>query len=89
MVHSPSMQTLVVDTNRVVKLLEAKGFSRAQAEGVTEALAQIDLSPLTTKADLQELKLDFEKALHRQTWALVGLMFAQGAFIIAVLQYLK
>ena len=24
-----------------------------------------------TKADLQELKVDFEKALHRQTWGLV------------------
>jgi hypothetical protein len=37
---------------------------------------------------VQSLKLDFEAALHRQTWALVGIIFAQGAFIIAVLQVL-
>jgi len=35
------------------------------------------------------LKLDFEKALHRQTWGLVGVIFAQGAFIITVLQILQ
>ena len=33
-------------------------------------------------------KLDLEQALHRQTWGLIGVMFAQAAFIIAVLQYL-
>src|SRR5581483_3400991 len=32
------MQTLVIDTNGIVKKLEAKGFSRSQAEGITEAL---------------------------------------------------
>ena len=32
------MQTLVVDTNAVVKELESRGFSRTQAEGITEAL---------------------------------------------------
>jgi hypothetical protein len=37
---------------------------------------------------LQELKTYVEKALHRQTWGLIGVMFAQAAFIIAVLQYL-
>jgi hypothetical protein len=48
---------------------------------------------LVTKNDLsqavQELKTDFEKALHRQTWGLVGVIFAQGAFIVALIQYLK
>ena len=44
-------------------------------------------SSLATKLDLQVLKTDFEKALHRQTWGLIGVMFAQGAFIVAVLQH--
>lgn len=43
---------------------------------------------LATKLDLQVLKTDFEKALHRQTWGLIGVIFAQAAFIIAVLQLL-
>jgi len=46
---------------------------------------------IVTKTDLrgvQLLKVDLEKALHRQTWTL-GIMFAQGAFIVAVLQLLN
>ena len=38
------------------------------------------------RVDLQVLKTEFEKALHRQTWGLTGVMFTQGAFIVAVLQ---
>ena len=76
------MQTLVIDTNGIVKKLEQRGFSRAQAEGITEALKELDTGSLVTK-------LDLEKALHRQTWGLVGVIFAQGAFVIAVLQMLN
>ena len=75
------MQTLVIDTNGIVKL-EQRGFSRAQAEGITEILKDLDTASLVTK-------LDLEQALHRQTWGLVGVIFAQGAFIIAVLQILN
>jgi hypothetical protein len=83
------MQTLVIDTNGIVKKLEQRGFSRAQAEGITEALRELDTSSLATKADLQSLKLDFETALHRQTWGLVGVIFAQGALVVALIQYFK
>ena len=76
------MQTLVIDTNGIVKKLEQRGFSRTQAEGITEALKELDTASLVTKFDL-------EKALHRQTWGLVGVIFAQGAFVIAVLQILN
>jgi len=38
------MQTLVIDTNGIVKKLEQRGFSRAQAEGITEALKELDVS---------------------------------------------
>ena len=75
------MQTLVIATNGIVKKLEQRGFSRTQAEGITEALKELNTASLVTK-------FDFEKALHRQTWGLIGVMFAQAAFIIAVLQYL-
>ena len=76
------MQTLVIDTNGIVKKLEQRGFSRAQAEGITEALKDLDTASLVTK-------LDLEKALHRQTWGLVGVIFAQGAFVVAMLQILN
>ena len=80
------MQTLVVDTNGVVKKLEQRGFSRAQAEGITEALKELDTSKLVTKADL-------EIALANQTITIIkwmtGMLLAQGALIVALLEYLK
>jgi hypothetical protein len=51
------MQTLVVDTNGIVKKLEPRSFSRAQAEGITEALKELDTSTLVMKSDL-EIALD-------------------------------
>jgi hypothetical protein len=47
------MQTLVIDTNGIVKKLEQRGFSRTQAEGITEALKELDTTALATKADLE------------------------------------
>ena len=51
------------------------------------------MTSLATKSDLTDaahlLKAAFERALHRQTWALVGVIFAQGALIIAALQFLQ
>ena len=80
------MQTLVIDTNGIVKKLEQRGFSRTQAEGITEALKELDVSTLATRADL-------ELALARQTIALikwmVGLLLAQGAIVVALIEYLK
>ena len=52
------MQTLVVDTNGIVKKLEQRGFSRTQAEGITEALKELDTSSLVTKSDTQRRRED-------------------------------
>jgi hypothetical protein len=45
------MQTLTIDTNGIVKKLEQRSFSRTQAEGITEALKELDASTLVTKSD--------------------------------------
>jgi hypothetical protein len=80
------MQTLVVDTNGVVKKLEQRGFSRAQAEGITEVLKELDTSQLVSKGDL-------EIALANQTTTIIkwmtGMLLAQGALIVTLLEYLK
>ena len=87
------MQTLVLDTNNLIKNLEQHGFSRAQVEAITDALNELHASSLITKSHLSDavhvLQVAFEKALHRQTRGLVGVIFAQGAFIIAVLHFLQ
>ena len=80
---------IVYDKYSVIQRLQKRGFTHDQAEGIAEVLADPDASMLATKLDLQVLKTDFEKALHRQTWGLVGVIFAQAAFVIAVLQLLR
>jgi hypothetical protein len=87
------MQTLVVDTNGIVKKLEQRGFSRAQAEGITEALKELDTSTLATKTDVndavQMLKLAMrDQAITLITW-MTGILIAQGALIVALIQYFK
>jgi hypothetical protein len=76
------MQTLVIDTNGIVKQLEQQGFSRTQAEGITEALKKLDTSTLATKSDLRDLELRLVK------W-IAGMLLAQGALIVALIQYFK
>jgi hypothetical protein len=76
------MQTLVIDTNGIVKKLEQRGFSRTQAEGITEALKELDISTLATKSDLKDLELRLVK------W-IAGMLIAQGALIVALIQYFK
>ena len=74
------------DKYAVIQKLQKRGFSHDQAEGIAEGIAEV-----LTDADVSQLvtKLDLEQALHRQTWGLIGVMFAQAAFIIAVLQFLQ
>jgi hypothetical protein len=87
------MQTLVIDTNGIVKKLEARGFSRTQAEGITEALKELDTSSLATNAALDSAVQKLQLAIRDQaitiiTW-MTGILIAQGALIVALIQYFK
>ena len=87
------MQTLVVDTNGIVKKLEQRGFSRAQAEGITEVLKELDTSPLATKVDVKDAVQELELAISRTAsttimW-MTGALLAQGALVVGLIQYFK
>lgn len=69
------MQTLVIDTNGITKKLEQRGFSRSQAEGITEALKELDVSTLAAKADIRDGLRDFEVRLYK---FLAGVLVAHG-----------
>ena len=69
---------VIRDTHKLIAKLQQKGFSPQQAEGITDALKEVDASALVTKSDLQEVKLDLIK------W-MVGTQLAYGAIIIAVM----
>ncbi len=87
------MQTLVIDTNSIVKKLEQRGFSRAQAEGITEALKELDTSPLTTKSGLDDAVQALQLAMRDQAITMIkwmtGILLAQGALVVALIQYFK
>ena len=55
--HPFSVTTIILDTHRLITRLKNRGFSEEQATGISEAMQEIDLSQLTTRADLRELEL--------------------------------
>ena len=87
------MQTLVIDTNSIVKKLEQRGFSRTQAEGVADALKELDTSALVTKTDLNDAVHSLQLAMRDQVITIIkwmtGVLLAQGALIVALIQYFK
>jgi hypothetical protein len=87
------MHTLVIDTNGIVKKLEQRGFSRTQAEGITEVLKELDTSTLATKTDLNDAVKTLEIAMRDQAITIIkwmtGILIAQGALIVALIQYFK
>ena len=47
---------VIRDTHKLIAKLQQRGFSAQQAEGITEAIKEIDAAGLATKTDLQELR---------------------------------
>jgi hypothetical protein len=47
--------TLHLDTYKVVKLLQEKGYSEKEAEGFIEAIKEINLIGVATKQDISDL----------------------------------
>ena len=81
--------TLIIDTNGIVKKLEQRGFSRTQAEGITEALKELDTSALATKIDLKDELKNLELRLYKY---FAGILIAHGlgtaTLTVALLQLL-
>ncbi len=71
------MSAITFDTYRVAKTLQTRGFTAEQAEGVIEAMREIDTTQVSTKADLREMEL-------RMTVRLGGMMMALGGVLIAI-----
>lgn len=72
---------VIRDTHRLIAKLQQRGFSAQQAEGITEAIREIDASALATKADIQGLKISLIQ------W-MIGVQIAYGALIVAVVALL-
>lgn len=56
-----SFATLHLDTYKVVKLLQSKGYTKEEAEGFIEAIQEVTLSGVATKQDIADLKEEISK----------------------------
>jgi hypothetical protein len=66
---------VIRDTHKLVAKLQQRGFSAQQAEGITEAIREIDASELPTKSDLSALEARFYKfTFTAMTALIVGLI---------------
>lgn len=70
------------NTHRLVNTLTERGFSAEQAEAITDAIAEIDLSSVATKGDLAQL----EARLTTRIATFVGVGVAVQSAIIAAIQ---
>jgi len=73
---------VIRDTHKLVAKLQQRGFTAQQAEGITEAIKEIDASALATRADLIALEARLYKFLFTA-------MAAQTALIVGLIQLLK
>ncbi len=55
--------TLNLDTYKVVKLLQNKGYSKQEAEGFIEAIQEITLNGIATKQNLDDVKNDLYREI--------------------------
>lgn len=76
------MKTVTLDTHKFILLLQEKGFSREQAEGLIEAVQQIDTSELITKTDLQ---LELAKSEGRLQKAMFTMLATQFGLFVAIM----
>lgn len=84
------LATLNLDTYKIVKLLQTKGYSEAQAEGFISTLQDITLSGVATKQDLFNIRNELKEEIQDvrkeisnllkfqviQTLTIVGVMIA-------------
>ena len=84
------LATLHLDTYKVVKLLQERGYTEAQAEGFIKAIQEITLSGVATKQDIQDvrseiasLRTDMFKILMVHTVTIIGVMVALFTFFSA------
>jgi hypothetical protein len=91
-----AMATATLDIHRIVKGLKDAGFTDAQAETVTDMIAETgatDLADIATKADSvalrTEIRADLSALEARFVKWLVPLMLGQTGLILALIKLLS
>jgi hypothetical protein len=84
---------VIRDTHKLIAKLQQRGFSAQQAEGITEAIKEIDASGLISTADLKDAVQTLELAMREQSLSIIkwtaGALLAQGALVVALIELLS
>lgn len=76
------MTAIYFDTYKVITILNRKGFTTEQSEAVVEALQEVNLDHLASRADLAELKSDLFKWFVPLIGGLYALIFGLYALVV-------
>jgi hypothetical protein len=84
------------DTLEYMDEIKRSGMDQEHAEAITKATAKafnqmVGIKELTTKKDLQEVKIDLIKVIHENTWKTIGILATFQTIIIGafgLIQYL-
>lgn len=82
------LATLNLDTYKVVKLLQEKGYTQEQAEGFITAVQDITLSGVATKQDIQDIRgeiQDLRNEMSDMKSELIKLIYINTITTIGVL----
>ncbi len=79
------MATVTFDTYKAIKLLRERGFKKEQAEGLIEITQEIDVSGITTKEDLANLKVELMKFMFLLSMGIIGITVSLTVTLIKLL----
>ena len=82
------MTTVVFDTLKLARRLEAAGFTAAQAQGASEALAETLSEEMVTRTymdgNFKELRLELDTRFKDLQLRIGGMIFALGGVLVAI-----
>lgn len=86
--HCVSVPTLILDSHRLIETLKGRGFTIKQAEGISDALQEIDLSQLSTKTDVADLRSELRAVEIRILKWVIPLLLGQTALFAVIVEWL-
>jgi hypothetical protein len=80
------MEALVIpDTHKLISTLQKHGFTAQQAEGIADAIKEIQTVGIATKDDVQSLREEIRNLKVSLIMWMIGIQLAYGALILAIL----
>lgn len=79
---------VIRDTHKLIAELQQRGFTAQQAEGITDAIKQIDASSLVSKDDVRVLSQEIRELKVSLIQWMIGIQIGYGALIIGAVALL-